>query len=296
MTRRGALLFVALSVMWGVPYLLIKVSVAEVSPAVLVCARTAIGAAVLLPPALARGALRPALRHWRAVLLYAVLEVMVPWFLLSDAEQQVSSSLAGLAIAAVPLLGAAVAWLLTRERLGWTRLAGLLVGLAGVVVLLGLDLAAGADVVAVLELVAAAVFYAVGPVVVTRYLGAVPALGVNALALAAAALVYLPVSAAQLPERVPSAPVLASIGLLGVVCTAGALLVFFALIAEIGSARAVVITYVNPAVAIALGVWLLDEPLTTGLLVGFPLVLLGSVLATAPGRTAAPPGDRSAAV
>ncbi len=284
MSRRGAVLFVALSLIWGVPYLLIKVSVAEVSPAVVVLARTAIGAAVLLPAAVHRGALRAALRHWRAVLAYAAIEVMVPWFLLADAERHVTSSLAGLVIAAVPLLGAALAWVLVRERLGWRRLSGLLIGLAGVVALLGLDLAAGASAVAVLELVVTAVFYAVGPVVIIRYLGAVPALGVNALALSLAAAVYLPVGIAQWPSRAPSAPVLASLAVLGVVCTAGALLVFFALIAEVGPARAVVITYVNPAVAIALGVWLLDEPLTTGLLVGFPLVLAGSVLATWQGR------------
>ena len=145
----------------------------------------------------------------------------------------------------------------------------------------------------------AAAFYAVGPVVVTRYLGAVPALGVNALALGATAAVYLPVGLAQLPGSLPSVPALASIAALGVVCTAGALLVFFALIAEVGSARALVITYVNPAVALVLGVWLLDEPLTTGLLVGFPLVLLGSVLATWQRRTRplpTPPGDDRLAV
>lgn len=279
-SRRGALLFATLSVVWGIPYLLIKVSVAEVDPTVLVLARTAVGAAVLLPFALHRGALAAALRHWRAVLAYAAIEVMVPWFLLSDAEQHVSSSLAGLVIAAAPLLGAALAWVLTRERLGWPRLVGLLVGLVGVAALLGLDLAAGADAVALAELVLTAAFYAVGPVVVTRWLGAVPALGVNALALSAAALVYLPLGLPRLPPAVPSPAALWSLAVLGLVCTAGALLLFFALIAEVGAARALVITYVNPAVALALGVWLLDEPLTTGLLVGFPLVLAGSVLAT----------------
>jgi drug/metabolite transporter (DMT)-like permease len=288
-TRRGVLLFATLSVVWGIPYLLIKVSVAEVEPVVLVLARTAVGAAVLLPFALHRRALGAALRHWRAVLAYAAIEVMVPWFLLSDAERHVSSSLAGLVIAATPLLGAALAWVLTRERLGGVRLVGLLTGLAGVAALLGLDLAAGADGLALAELVLTAVFYAVGPVIVTRWLGAVPALGVNALALTAAALVYLPLALPRLPPALPSAAALGSLAVLGLVCTAGALLLFFALIAEVGAARALVITYVNPAVALALGVWLLDEPLTTGLLVGFPLVLAGSVLATWQSRPARTP-------
>lgn len=280
MTRRGLLLFLALSLAWGIPYLLIKVSVAELGPVVVVLARTAVGAAVLLPAAVRSGALRRAARHWRAVAAYAAIEVVVPWYLLSDAEQAVSSSVAGLAIAAVPLLGAALAWVLTRERLGWVRLVGLLLGLGGVVALLGLDLAGGGDAVALAELAGTAAFYAVGPVVITRYLGGVAALGVNALALSASALVYLPVALVSPPPAAPSARAVGAVLVLGVVCTAGALLLFFALIAEVGPARAVVVTYVNPAVAVALGVWLLDEPVTVGIAVGFPLVLAGSVLAT----------------
>jgi drug/metabolite transporter (DMT)-like permease len=280
LSRRGALLFAAMSVIWGIPYLLIKVAVVEVGPVVLVFLRLAIGAVVLLPFALRSQVLLPALRHWRVVAGYMLVELAVPWLLLSDAELRVSSSLAGLMIAAVPLIGATIAWFTQRERLGRDRLVGLLIGLGGVGALLGLDLAGGADLRAMVELLLVAACYAVGPAIVTRYLADAPALGVNALALSMAALVYLPFAVPRWPDRMPEPKVVAAIAVLGLVCTALAFLGFFALIAEIGPARATVFTYVNPAVAVTLGVALLDEPLTTGILVGFPLVLLGSILAT----------------
>jgi drug/metabolite transporter (DMT)-like permease len=292
-SRRAVVLFVAMSVIWGVPYLLIKVSVGEVGAAGLVFWRTAIGAAVLLPFAVRRGALGPALRRPGVLLAYAAVEVMAPWWLISDAELRVSSSFAGLVIAAVPLVGVLIARVVQGERVGGVRATGLLVGLGGVGALLGLDLAGGTDVRAVVQLLVTAVCYAAGPVIVTRYLGGVPALGVNALALSATAVVYLPAARLDRPATVPGPAALASVLTLGVLCTALALVFFFALIAEIGPARAVVITYVNPAVAVGLGVALLGEPLTTGILVGFPLVLAGSVLATwqRPAAVTAPPAE-----
>jgi drug/metabolite transporter (DMT)-like permease len=280
-----------MAIIWGIPYLFIKVAVAEIEPVVLVMARTAIGALVLLPFAVRRQALTAALRHWPWTLTFAAIEIALPWLLISDAEQHVSSSLTGLLIAAVPLVGAVIAWTSGGERVEPVTLVGLLVGLVGVAALLGLDVGGGSDLRAVGELLLTAVLYAVGPVIVTRRLGGVPALGVNALALAATALAYVPFAVPRWPATTPSTPALASVLLLGVVCTAVALLTFFALIAEIGPARATVFTYLNPAVAIALGVVLLDEPLTPGLLVGFPLVILGSVLATRRQRPAPlPPG------
>jgi drug/metabolite transporter (DMT)-like permease len=253
--------------------------VVGVGPVTLVFLRLAIGAVVLLPFALHRRAMLPALRHWRIVAVYMLVELAAPWLLLSDAELRVSSSRAGLMIAAVPLIGAIIAWFTQRERLGGDRLAGLLIGLGGVGALLGLDLA-GTDLRATAELLLVAVCYAVGPAIVTRYLADVPALGVNTVALSMAALLYLPFAVRWRPTRMPEPTVVAAIAVLGLVCTALAFIGFFALIAEVGPARATVFTYVNPAVAVTLGVVLLDEPLTTGILVGFPLVLIGSLLAT----------------
>jgi drug/metabolite transporter (DMT)-like permease len=273
-----------MSVIWGIPYLFIAVAVPELGPVVLVAGRLLLATAVLLPLAVHRGALAAAWRHRRVVAAYAAVEMAVPWWLLSDAQQRVPSSFAGLVIATVPLVGAGLAWGLHRERLGPVRALGLLVGLAGVGLLLGVDLAGGTDALAVVELLLVAVCYAVGPVIVARRLGAVPALGVNALALAMASAVYVPLALPLLPEQAPSARAVLSVAVLGLVCTALAFLLFFGLIAEVGPARATVITYVNPAVALLLGVALLGERVTVGMLVGFPLVLLGSVLATRSSR------------
>lgn len=280
MTRRGWLLFAVMSVVWGVPYLLIKVAVDELSPPVLVLLRTTLGAAALLPLALRQDAIRPALRAWRPLLLFAAVEMAGPWLLLARAEQQLSSSLTGLLIATVPLVAAVAGSLLGGgDRLDRVRLAGLLLGLLGVGLLLGLDVGGG-DLVAVAAVGLVVLGYAVGPLVVSRSLRDVPSTGVNALALAATALLYLPFAAPRLDDGMPSARVVLAVLALGLVCTALALVLFFALIAEAGPQRALVITFVNPAVAVALGIALLGEPFTVGTAVGFPLVLAGCFLAT----------------
>ena len=280
MTRRGWALFAAMAVIWGIPYLLIKIAVGELTPASLVLLRTAIGAALLLPVAAARGWLAPLFPYWRWVLAYTVVEVSLPWFLLSDAERRLSSSLTGLIIAAVPLIGA-VLQQLTRgdDRLDRRRAAGLLVGLTGVAVLLGLNVTFR-DLGAVAEVGLVALGYAAGPIIIARRLPRLPAVGVVAASLALTALVYAPLAVPQLPGAWPSARVMVALLILGVVCTALAFLLFFALIGEVGPVRATVITYFNPAVALVLGVALLHEPFTVGAVVGFSLILLGSVLAT----------------
>ena len=279
MSRRGWVLFLAMGVIWGVPYLLIKVAVDVLTPASLVLLRTAVAAVILLPLALARGQLRPLLPKWRPLVAFTVAELAVPWFLLSNAERRLSSSLSGLLIAAVPLVGALLGWLTGGERLGVRRILGLAIGIGGVAALVGLDLGGG-DVPALLQMSVVAIGYAVGPFILARYLTDVSGLGVIAAALSLTAIAYLPVGVAQLPAQWPSAKVIASVLTLSVLCTAIAFLVFFALIDEVGPVRATVITYVNPAVAVALGVILLGEPFTVGIAVGFALVLLGSVLAT----------------
>jgi drug/metabolite transporter (DMT)-like permease len=284
MTRRGWLLFAAMCVIWGVPYLLIRVAVRELSPEMLVFARTAIAALLLVPIAAARGELRPVLGRWLPLLVFAAIEIALPWVFLGHAETHVSSSLAGLMIAAVPLVGAAIA-LSTgdRERLGLSSTVGLLVGMAGVAAIVGLDVG-GTSGVALGELGLVVVCYAVGPFVLSRFLSGVPALGVIALSLGVTALAYAPVAAFSVPAEMPSGRVLGSVAGLAIVCTAIAFLLFFALIAEVGPVRATVITYVNPAVAALLGVTILEESFTIGMGFGFAFVLLGSVLATRRGE------------
>ena len=280
MSRRGWLLFIAMGVIWGIPYLLIKVAVADLHPATLVLFRTAIGALLLVPVAASRGALRPLLPHWRAILVYTAVEVAVPWFLLADAERRLSSSLTGLLIAAVPSIGAILVWLSrSGDRIDSRRIAGLALGFLGVAALVGLDVSYR-DLGAVGEVLLVAVGYALGPMIIARRLNDLPPVGVVAGSLALSGLAYLPFGLRSLSVALPPVPVLLSVAILGVVCTALAFLLFFALIAEVGPARATVITYVNPAVALLLGVLILGEPFTLGAGVGFLLIVAGSYLAT----------------
>jgi drug/metabolite transporter (DMT)-like permease len=258
---------------------MIKVAIGTFTPASLVLARTGIAALMLLPVAAYRGELRPLLKYWKPLLAYTLAELAVPWLLLSTAEQRLSSSLTGLLIAAVPLVGALLSRLTGGDRLGPRRLGGLLVGIAGVGCLVGFDLHGG-DVPALVEICVVVVGYAVGPFLLSRYLADAPAIGVVAGSLVLTGIGYLPVGIAQFPRHWPPLRVTGAVLVLAVVCTTIAFLVFFALIEEIGPVRATVITYINPAVAVALGVLLLHEPFTIAIGVGFALVLLGSVLAT----------------
>ena len=280
MSRRGWVLFAAMCVIWGVPYLMIKVAVEELEPATLVLGRCVVATVLLLPVAVAKGQLRALLPRWRPLLTFAAVEICVPWLLLNTAEQRLSSSLTGLLIAAVPLVGALIVRVTgTREQLGWRRALGLGIGMAGVAALVGFEVGTS-DIGAVAAVAVVAVCYAVGPVIIARHLADAPGLGVMAASLGVSTVVYLVPGIAQAPSHVPSGKVVLSVLGLGVVCTALAFLVFFALIAEVGAARSTVITYVNPAVAVLLGVAVLGEDLTVTIAVGFVLILLGSVLAT----------------
>jgi len=287
-TRRGPVLFAALCVVWGIPYLLIKVAVGELSPVTLVFLRTGLATVLLLPLAFARGMVRPVLAKWRPLLAFTAVEIAAPWLLLSDAERHLTSSLSGLLIAAVPLVGAGLALLRADgDRVGPVGLLGLVLGLAGVAALVGLDVH-GSQAGAVVEIAGVVLGYAVGPVIMNRSLGDVPALGVVAVSLSLCTAGYAPFAVPALPHTWPRPAVVASVVLLAVVCTAVAFLLMFALVAEVGPVRATVITYVNPAVAVAAGVLILDEPLTAATLVGFVLVIAGSVLATRRRRARAP--------
>jgi drug/metabolite transporter (DMT)-like permease len=299
MTRRGILLFAAMSVIWGIPYLFIRIAVLEVPPGIVVFGRTVIGALILLPIALRGRGLAPVLRRWRPLLAFTAVEIAIPWYLLTTAEETASSSFSGLVISAVPLFATGIAIARgDREATKPAVLAGLLLGIAGVAAIVGIDLR-GSTLVATLELLGVVACYATGPVVLARYLGDLPGPGVMGAALGICALIYLPLALLQPPARLsPSA--LGSIAVLGVVCTALAFVLFSDLVKEIGPVRSTVITYVNPAVALVLGVALLQERVTPGMVVGFLLVLVGSVLATrraeaidarpAVSRPAIPPG------
>jgi drug/metabolite transporter (DMT)-like permease len=286
MTRRGIILFSLLGVAWGIPYLLIKIAVGQLDPAMIVFSRTALAAVVLLPVAAARGEIRPVLRRWRPLLCYTVAELVIPQLLLGTAEERLPSSTTGLLIAAVPLAGVGVAFLLGRpERLTRVNWAGIAVGMAGVALLAGFAVS-GTDLGPAGEVLAVVLCYALGPAVLAKWMPDVGGFGVTAVALTITALVYAPVVTAThgWPARWPGPSVLASLVILGLVCSAAALTIMALLVAEVGPVRATAVTYVNPAVALVAGAIVLGEPVTGWSVAGFALILAGCVLVARRGR------------
>jgi drug/metabolite transporter (DMT)-like permease len=287
MSPRGWVLFAAASVVWGVPYLFIKLAVEDMSPGFVAWSRVALAALVLLPVAWHRGALRGLPLRWLAA--FALFEISIPLPLIAFGEQRVSSSLAAILIAALPLVIAFLALRFDRaEQPTRTRFIGMLVGLTGVVALVGIDIGGrGSELVGAAAVLAATFGYATGPLIVKRHLSGGDPLGPVAGALGIASIMLLPFAIGGAPTETPSDEALASVVVLGLICTAVAFLIFFRLIAEIGPSRATIITYVNPVVALALGVAVLDEHVTTGTVAGLLLILAGSWLST-DGRL--PPG------
>jgi drug/metabolite transporter (DMT)-like permease len=277
-TRRGWVLFIALSLCWGIPYLFIRVAVVDLDPLIVAFGRTAIGGLLLLPLALRARALRPLLPHWKILLVYTAVEIIGPWFLLGHAETRLNSSTTGLIIAVVPIVAAIILTVMGHDRLDTRRISGLVIGLVGVALLVGLDVRLD-DFIAIGQLLLVVLGYAIGPIIISRRLADLPSLGVVTASLLISATAYAPFTPLAWPDHW-TAPAVGSVVVLAVICTATAFLVMFALIAEAGPARMTLITYISPAVAILLGAIVLGEPLTIGLAIGFPLVIVGSVLGT----------------
>lgn len=294
MSKRGWILFLSLGVLWGMPYLLIRIAVLEFDPLVVAGTRTLIGSLLLLPIALHRKSLAPAFRKWKWLIAFTVVEITIPWVLLGHAETKLNSSTAGLLLAVVPLMAAVIVTRLGHEKLESRRLFGLGLGFAGVALLVGLDIDLS-DFGAVAATMITALGYAIGPIIIDRKLKDVPALGVITGSLILATVMYAPFAPFLWPDHFHAGAAWSVVGL-GVLCTAAAFMVFFALIAEVGPARATVITYINPAVAIVLGALVLNEPLTIGMAIGFPLVVIGAILGTAKKqKSEAPPAGATPA-
>jgi len=278
-------LFGAMAFIWGIPYFLIRVAVKELEPPVVVFGRTSLAALVLGVLAARAGAIRPALRRWRPVLAFAVIEMAIPWILLTTAEQHLASGITALIVASVPVVGAIAAFLLgERSALRPVRIVGIALGLGGVALLVGHDL--GSDNAppwwSVAAVLVVCVCYATAPFIAARRLADVPSIGVIAVSLMIVTVIYGPIAATSLPDSTPRINVTLAVLGLAFICTGLAFLVFFRLIAEIGPARAGLITFANPVVAVALGAVFLDEPVTIATVAGFALVLAGCWLATRP--------------
>jgi drug/metabolite transporter (DMT)-like permease len=290
MTRRAWILFASVSLIWGVPYLFIKVALDEgASPMLIAWGRVAIGAALLLPIAWKLGYLDGLRSKTRPLVAFSIAECGLPWWLIPLGEQQVSSSLAAILIASLPLVTALLAFRIDHsERVRGLRLVGLFIGLAGVVLLLGIDVGGrGSEILGALAILGATLCYATGLFIVKRHFSDVNPIGAVAVALAISTVILAPAGLSSIPGSEVSGGAVASIVVLGAVCSALALILFFNLIADVGATRASVITYVNPAVAVLLGVALLDEGLGPAAVAGMLLILAGSWLSTG-GRL--PPG------
>ena len=283
MSKRGAILFLSLGLLWGIPYLLIKVSVEYLSPEVIIFLRVFLAATILLPVVVKRGYLRQLKGHWKWVFVFAIVEIAFPFGALTFAEIKLSSSMAGLLIAAVPIVSAIFAWRLgIDDRITGNRVLGLAIGIVGVASLVGLDVT-GSELFSVALIDITVVGYALGPIIVSQKLSQAPALAVIAMAMVINSVIYAPFAFISRPTESVPMNVWLSVAVLGAVCTALTFILFFSLVAEVGPARTTVITYINPAVAVILGVLVLSEPITLGLIIGFPLILLGSFLATRKG-------------
>ena len=286
MSRKGLLLFIAAGVAWGIPYFFIRIAVEDFSTATIVFARVVIGAAVLIPLAIHRKALLPALKKWPWVVAFAVIEMIIPWWLITEAERNISSGLAGLLISTVPFFALLISYFYQGDKSVKhpKTLLGLLIGFTGVVLLVGIDSLAGhISPVHVLMVILAAVGYAIAPAIAAQKLNNVETVGVISLSMAIVAAVYAVPAISALPAEIAAGPAIESwlsLLVLGVVCSAVAFVIFFALMREIGAGRATLITYLNTAVALVLGILFLSEPLTLGIILGFPLVLVGSYFAS----------------
>lgn len=285
MTRRGWVLFAAMAMIWGIPYFLIRVAVKEIPPSVVVFGRTSLAAVVLLILAGRAGAIRSALRRWRPVLIFAIVEMAIPWILLTTAEEHLASGLTALIVAAVPIVGTIAAFVLgDRHALRFVRIVGIALGLGGVALLVGRDLSSDQAPPwwSVVEVLIVVVCYATAPFLADRRLADVPSLGVIAVSLSIVTVIYAPIAAFNLPTQTPRINAVLAVLALAFICTGLAFVVFFRLIDEVGPARAGLITFANPVVAVALGAVFLDELITTATVVGFVLVVAGCWFATRP--------------
>jgi drug/metabolite transporter (DMT)-like permease len=285
MTRRGFLLFASLSILWGIPYLLIRVAVRQVDPSVLVLARTLPASMLLLPLVIYRHEFTSMIKNLKWIFLFGAIEFGIPWYFMGTVEKHVTSSFTSLMIATVPLFSLGISKIRgVREHMTPERWFGLAIGGIGVLSLVGFDLRGGALKWAGLMLLVC-IGYAAGPVILATKVRDVAGIAMVTGATGVIGLLWIPYSVSHWPHAIALKTVLA-LATLSVACTVGAFLVFFELIKEVGAARATVVTYMNTAIAVVLGIIFLNEPLTTGIAIGFPLVLIGSYYATGSNRLA----------
>ena len=282
MSRKSLFHFVLVGFLWGIPYLLMKVAVEDFPPAAVVAGRTLIGASILIPIAIYRKKFKGAVLGFKFVAFYALLEMIGPWILITTAEQKINSGLAGLLVSTVPIF-ATIITSLRGDHSVWQfkRIVGIVVGFLGLILVVGIESITGtSDPLSIAMVLVASIGYSYAVMMVQSALPHVSGIAINAVAMAMTALFYLPFTVVQWPTHEISNEAIGAIIGLGVLSTGAAFVAFFALAAIIGVARGSLVTYLNTAFAVVLGVIILNEPLTVGILIGLPLVLIGSYLAS----------------
>ena len=282
MTRKHLGQFILVGFLWGVPYLFMRVAVREWDPSVVVFGRVVIGAAILFPIAIKRGVVKDSMRGFKWILIYAILEMCGPWYLITHAETKINSGLAGLLVATVPIWSTIYSSL-AGDKTVWhaKRLMGIVIGFVGLILIVGIETISGAaDAFSVFQTVLAAILYSTAMAIILRGMPNGDGVAINAIAMIITAIIFAPAALTNLPEQMPSFNATASLIGLGVLSTGLAFMIYFGLIKEIGQARGSLVTYLNTAFAVVLGVLILGEPLTIGIVTGLPLVLLGSYFAS----------------
>ncbi|MEY2440731.1 MAG: hypothetical protein QOJ46_157 [bacterium] len=290
MTRRSWLLMGLLAALWGASYLFIKVALEDgIPPVFIVWARIALGALVLVPIAMRLGA-RVALRgRWPALAVMSVVQVVVPFLLITYGERHIASSLAGILVASAPIFTALLAVRFDQdERPRGIAAAGVVMGIVGVALLFGVDLSGDTQALAGgLMVLLASLGYAIGGFYLKHRLRGIPPVGIAAATMVVGTIVLAPVALLTLPAAVPGAKAIGSLLVLGAGGTGIAFLIFYTLIAGVGPSRAALVAYIAPGFAVFYGAWLLSEPLTAGAVLGLALILAGSWVAAEgrlPGR------------
>jgi drug/metabolite transporter (DMT)-like permease len=282
MTRKHLSQFILIGFLWGVPYLFMRVAVREWDPSVVVFGRVVIGAAILFPIAIRRGVVRDTLRGFKWILAYAVFEMCGPWYLITHAETKINSGLAGLLVATVPIWSTIYSSL-AGDKTVWhaKRLMGIVIGFIGLVLIVGIETISGsADAFSVFQTVLAAILYSTAMAIILKGMPHGDGVAINAIAMGITAIIFAPAALTNLPESMPSFSATASLIGLGVLSTGLAFMIYFNLVREIGQARGSLVTYLNTAFAVVLGVAFLNEKLTIGIIAGLPLVLIGSYFAS----------------
>jgi drug/metabolite transporter (DMT)-like permease len=282
MTRKHLGQFILVGFLWGVPYLFMRVAVREWDPSIVVFGRVVIGAAILFPIAMRRGVVKETMRGFKWILAYALFEMCGPWYLITHAETKLNSGLAGLLVATVPIWSTIYSSM-AGDKTVWhaKRLLGIIIGFIGLVLIVGIETISGAaDPFSVFQTVLAAILYSTAMAIILKGMPNGDGVAINAIAMTITAFIFAPAALSNLPEKMPSFNATASLIGLGVLSTGLAFMIYFGLIKEIGQARGSLVTYLNTAFAVVLGVVVLGEPLTVGIITGLPLVLLGSYFAS----------------